>query len=388
MTEPFERVTLEGAHVRLEPLGLEHVDGLVRAFVPGTLDLMSATADCVEPSDPAAATTYVEEALEGWRDGRYLPFAVIDRATGEVIGCTRYGDIARDVPRVEIGWTWYTPAARGTMVNPECKLLLLGHAFDTLGCEAVILRTSAYNLHSQGAIAKLGATRDGVLRRHVYQRDGRLRDTVVFSILRDAWPAVRSGLLRRLAPDAPPRATLPADLVVRRAVPADAEAYLDYRERNEAFLAAWEPLPPPGGRDLAWAQARVAPDDRRQLYVAERAGRIVGQAMLGNIARDAFENATLGYSVDEHEQGRGIASAMVRHALGEAFGPLGLHRVEAGTLLDNAASRRVLERAGFTYIGVSPRHVSIAGRWQDHALYAVTVEAVADQLNVSSVETM
>jgi len=195
----LERVTLSGHHVRLEPLDQQHAAGLERAFAPGTLDLMSATADCVEPHDPAGAAAYIFEAVEGWEAGRYLPFAVLDAQSGQVVGCTRFGDINLTVPRVEIGWTWYSEASRGTMVNPECKLLLLAHAFDQLGCEVVVLKTSAFNLRSQRAITKLGATRDGVLRRHVHQRDGRLRDTVVYSILAEAWPQVRDGLERRLA---------------------------------------------------------------------------------------------------------------------------------------------------------------------------------------------
>lgn len=196
---PLERVTLTGPFVHLQPLGHEHAEGLIRAFAPGTLDLMSATADCVEPADAEGAASYVQEALDGWAAGRYLPFAVLDARTREVVGCTRYGDIDLSVPRVEIGWTWYAEQARGTAVNPACKLLLLEHAFEHLGCEVVTLKTSAYNLRSQRAIEKLGATRDGVMRRHVHQRDGRLRDTVIFSILSDTWPQVRGGLEQRLA---------------------------------------------------------------------------------------------------------------------------------------------------------------------------------------------
>lgn len=199
MSAPLAPVTLTGAHVELQPMSLDHAAGLVAAYEPGTMDLMSRTADVLEPLDADHARRYVQEALDGHAAGEYLPFCVVDRRSGEVLGATRYGSIDLDVPRVEIGWTWYAPRVRGTVVNPECKLLLLRHAFDRLGCRVVHLRTSSFNAHSQAAIAKLGATRDGVLRRDRFQRDGRLRDTVLFSILDDDWPRVRDGLEARVA---------------------------------------------------------------------------------------------------------------------------------------------------------------------------------------------
>lgn len=198
MTEPLPPITLTGTHVELHPFQLAHADGLVAAYEPGTMDLMSRTADVLEPLDPAHAERYVREALDGWQRGEYLPFTVFSRASGDVLGATRYGGIDLAVPRVEIGWTWYAPSARGTVVNPECKLLLLEHAFDRLGCRVVHLKTSSFNEHSQAAIAKLGATRDGVLRRDRFQRDGRLRDTVIYSILDEDWPRVRDGLRARI----------------------------------------------------------------------------------------------------------------------------------------------------------------------------------------------
>jgi RimJ/RimL family protein N-acetyltransferase len=195
--ERLTPVTLTGEHVELRPMDHAHGDGLVRAYARGTMDLFSRTDDVLEPLDADHARRYVDEALAGQADGRYLPFTVFDRASGEVIGATRYGDIDLHVPRLEIGWTWYTPAARGTIVNPECKLLLLEHAFERLGCQVVYLKTSGFNVHSQGAIAKLGAERTGTLVRHVVQRDGRLRDSVVFAIVAERWREVRAGLEAR-----------------------------------------------------------------------------------------------------------------------------------------------------------------------------------------------
>ena len=199
MSARLDPVTLRGQHVELQPMSTDHVDGLVAAYVPGTMDLMSRTDDVLEPLDRDHALRYVAEALDGQARDEYLPFTVVDRATARVLGATRYGSIDLDVPRVEIGWTWYAPDVRGTAVNPECKLLLLRHAFEVLGCRVVHLKTSSFNVHSQAAIAKLGATRDGVLRRDRFQRDGRLRDTVIFSILDADWPRVRDGLEARLA---------------------------------------------------------------------------------------------------------------------------------------------------------------------------------------------
>lgn len=154
----------------------------------------------------------------------------------------------------------------------------------------------------------------------------------------------------------------------------DASDYLDYVVRNRAFLAPWEPIRPASVFTLAWVRDRIAPSDQHALYIATSGGQVVGQAMLGNFARSAFQNATLGYSVDEHHNGRGIATQLVRHAVREAFTTHGLHRVEAGTLLHNVASQRVLAKCGFTRIGISPRHVQIAGTWQDHVLFATTAE--------------
>lgn len=209
MSESLPPTTLTGTHVELRTFELAHADGLVAAYARGTMDLMSQTADVLEPIDHEHATRYVQEALDGWQRGEYLPFTVFDRASGDVLGASRYGSIDLAVPRVEIGWTWYAPRVRGTVVNPECKLLMLGHAFEQLGCRVVHLKTSSFNDHSQRAIAKLGATRDGVLRRDRFQRDGRLRDTVIFSILDDDWPRVRDGLVERIERAASP-GTAPA----------------------------------------------------------------------------------------------------------------------------------------------------------------------------------
>jgi ribosomal-protein-alanine N-acetyltransferase len=164
------------------------------------------------------------------------------------------------------------------------------------------------------------------------------------------------------------------ELDVRRAGIEDAPAMREYALRNTNFFAPWEPLRTSGSVTIEAIEARLTEPSRIQ-FLAIHDEHVVGQAALANIARaPVYLNCTIGYSVDQHHQGIGIASALVAHAVREAFVVEGLHRVEAGTLLHNAGSQRVLEKCGFTRIGVSPKLVRIAGTWQDHMLYAITVE--------------
>jgi RimJ/RimL family protein N-acetyltransferase len=147
---------------------------------------------------PDETRAYIAAALDGQRAGTMLPFAVRELTTGAIVGSTRYHDIVTQVDRVEIGWTWYAKSWQRTHVNTGCKLLLLGHAFDTLGCEVVGLRTDNFNFASQKAIAGLGARLDGVIRHHYQRRDGTVRDSVMFSILAAEWFDVKRHLLTRL----------------------------------------------------------------------------------------------------------------------------------------------------------------------------------------------
>ena len=137
-------------------------------------------------------------ALQGQRDGHMLPWVVRDLSTGTIVGSTRYHDIVPAIDRVEIGYTWYAQSRQRTHVNTTCKLLLLAHAFDTLGCKVVGLRTDNFNFRSQRAIEGLGAKKDGVLRHHAARRDGSVRDSVLYSILAAEWPDVRRHLESRL----------------------------------------------------------------------------------------------------------------------------------------------------------------------------------------------
>ncbi len=190
----LQPVTLRGFGVVLEPLTVEHARGLADATRDGELWNLHFTF-VPRPEDTEA---YIVGALEGYRAGSMLPWAVRRESDGRIIGSTRYHDVVAEIDRVEIGYTWYAQSAQGGFVNPACKMLLLAHAFDGLGCAAVGLRTDAENLRSQAAIAKLGAKRDGTIRHFGVRRDGSARDTVMFSMLRDEWPAVRAALEHRL----------------------------------------------------------------------------------------------------------------------------------------------------------------------------------------------
>lgn len=192
-------VTLEGHGVRLEPLGPGHCDGLIAAAADGKLWELWFTF-----VPPAAGTAgYIVEALAGQREGHMLPWAVRDLSSNTIVGSTRYHDIVPKVDRVEIGYTWYSASRQRSFVNTACKLLLLSHAFDTLGCQVVGFRTDNFNLRSQRAIEALGAKKDGVLRHHHARSDGTVRDTVMYSILLAEWGDVRRHLLRRLTHGGP-----------------------------------------------------------------------------------------------------------------------------------------------------------------------------------------
>ena len=188
-------VELEGHGVRLEPLALRHERELAAAAADGALWELWFTA---VPA-PAETRAYIEIALARQGEGRMLPWAVRNLATGAIVGSTRFHDIVADIDRVEIGYTWYAKRWQRSHVNTTCKLLLLTHAFETLGCKVVGLRTDKFNFASQRAIEALGAKKDGVLRHFGTRRDGSARDVVMYSILSSEWSEVKLHLTRRLA---------------------------------------------------------------------------------------------------------------------------------------------------------------------------------------------
>jgi N-acetyltransferase len=188
-------VVLEGRGIRLEPLEPGHRDALAAAAADGRLWELWYTA--VPP--PEGLDKYVADALQAQRDGHMMPWVVRDAESGAIVGATRYHDIVPAMDRVEIGHTWYAQSRQRTNVNTTCKLLLLAHAFDTLECKVVGLRTDNFNFRSQRAIEGLGAKKDGVIRHFGIRRDGTVRDTVMYSILAAEWPDVRRHLELRLA---------------------------------------------------------------------------------------------------------------------------------------------------------------------------------------------
>ena len=177
--------------VRLEPLALSHEDGLRAAAADGELWKLRITS----VPEPHETRAYIETALQMRADGNRFAFAVVDDATGTVLGTTSYHDILPAVKRVEIGWTWYRKSVQRSHVNTTCKLLMMGHAFDQLGCNVVGWRTDNFNFASQRAIERLGARKDGVIRGHALRRDGTIRDTVMYSMRAGEWPEARAQLL-------------------------------------------------------------------------------------------------------------------------------------------------------------------------------------------------
>jgi RimJ/RimL family protein N-acetyltransferase len=208
---PLDWVTLKGAHVRLEPLTRSHAGALAAAANSGSRETYAFT---LVPENEAGAAAYIGEALALHAQGKALPFATVDLASGRVVGSTRYLNVefwawppdnplqrGEDVPDVvEIGATWLAPAAQRTPINTEAKLLMLTHAFEVWRVHRVSLMTDARNARSRNAILRLGAKFDGVIRAARVAVDGLIRDTAAFSIVEAEWPQVKAGLQRRLAP--------------------------------------------------------------------------------------------------------------------------------------------------------------------------------------------
>ena len=186
-----EPVTLSDRGVTLRPLELEDEAGLQAAAADGELWNLRITS----VPEPENTRKYIEDALAMREAGNRFAFAVTDTASGQVLGCSSYHDIVPAIKRVEIGWTWYAKRCQRTHVNTVAKLLLLTHAFETLGCHVVGWRTDNFNFASQRAIERLGAKKDGVIRGHALRRDGTIRDTVMYSMRSGEWPEVRAHLL-------------------------------------------------------------------------------------------------------------------------------------------------------------------------------------------------
>jgi N-acetyltransferase len=189
-----EPTTLIDRNVRLEPLGLAHEAGLRSAAADGELWNIRITF----VPEPDQTRQYIEDALTMREAGSRFAFAVIEDSTGKVLGSTSYHDILPAVKRVEIGYTWYGKSSQRSHVNSTCKLLMMQHAFETLGCHVVGWRTDNFNFASQAAIERLGAKKDGIIRGHAMRRDGTIRDTVMYSLRSGEWPEVKAQLLYSL----------------------------------------------------------------------------------------------------------------------------------------------------------------------------------------------
>lgn len=186
----LKKTTLKGTNLSLVPLSLEHKSGLLNAATDGKLwELWFTSVPSSESID-----SYLESALKNYT---MLPFVVLDSGNN-VIGCTRFCNAEPENLRLEIGYTWYAKSTQRTGINTECKLLLLTHAFEVLNCNAVEFRTHFFNEASRKAITRLGAKQDGILRNHRMDKDGTLRDTVVFSIIKNEWPVVKKNLTYKL----------------------------------------------------------------------------------------------------------------------------------------------------------------------------------------------
>ena len=185
-----EPCVLESARVRLEPLRPAHADDLRAAAADGALWNLRVTS-VPTPEDTEA---YIAAALAGLEAGHMLPFVVREIGSGKIVGSSRYHDIVAAVERLEIGYTWYAQSWQRSHVNTECKMLLMTHAFETLGAQLVGWRTDNFNFASQRAIERLGAKRDGVLRHHAPRRDGSIRDTAMYSVALGEWPEVKAQL--------------------------------------------------------------------------------------------------------------------------------------------------------------------------------------------------
>jgi RimJ/RimL family protein N-acetyltransferase len=193
MIQP-QPVSLEGSHVRLLPLSLEHLDGLCAVGLDEELWKWVPT----RVLDRQGMKGYVELALDEQQRGVSVPFTTTLKDSGQIVGSTRYANISARDGRLEIGWTWIGKPWQRSSVNTEAKYLMLRHAFEVLGCTRVELKTDGLNEKSRAAILRIGAKQEGILRRHTLTYSGRIRDTVYFSILDDEWPAVKAGLEARL----------------------------------------------------------------------------------------------------------------------------------------------------------------------------------------------
>jgi RimJ/RimL family protein N-acetyltransferase len=340
--------TLEGEFVQLRPLLDSDAAALLACTAPDTFTYFVTKPP---PTWDIPGFAAFINTLSGTPTTR--PMAVIDRSTNRLVGCTCYLDVDQANRSVEIGCTFYHPAVRGTHINPQAKLLLLSHAFETLHCVRVLLKTDARNLHSQRAIAKLGARYEGTLRQHRILPDGFIRDTACFSILPDEWPEVKAGLLQRLARSATPNPS-PA-ITIRPAIAADTESILPMVQQICAMHSALDPtkyafLPDIIDRYRRWLPVRAA-DPRSVLLVAHDALGLVG-FLVGSVEPEIpiYHISEYGFIhdlwIEPRARRMGVGTALARQALAD-FKTIGVSQVRLDTANANQSARRLFAGCGF-----------------------------------------
>jgi N-acetyltransferase len=341
---------LERNGIRLEPLTLAHEAGLREAAADGELWNLRVTS----VPEPEKTRAYIEAALQQRAEGSRLAHAVIDIATGRVLGSTSYHDIIANIKRVEIGYTWYRKSVQRSHVNTTCKLMLMRHAFETLLSPVVGWRTDIFNFDSQRAIEKLGAKRDGVIRCHALRRDGTVRDTVIYSMLTSEWPAAKEKLEVRLSAGGFAPAGAHAAKKIRF-VDVDYDNLIALHRLNPGALGSRMVAP----NLVSVAQGRYSPNAWfRAIYVDQTP---VGFFMLFDPTRDA-NNAVKEklpqdaiylwrLMIDFAHQGRGFGEAAVYEVWRYAIAQPAIARVTVSYVPEEGGPGAFYRRLGFVETG-------------------------------------
>ena len=350
-TPPWpEDVVLERDGIRVEPLTLAHEDGIRKAAADGELWNIRVTS----VPEPQETRAYIETALKQRTEGSRLAFAVIDAATGAVIGSTSYHDIVPAIKRVEIGWTWYAKSRQRSNVNTLCKLMLMQHAFETLGCAVVGWRASHMNFASQRAIERLGAKRDGTIRHHAPLRDGSARDTVLYSMLASEWPDAKTKLEARLKngnanASSPKRgdgisfAEINADNLVSVAQLNPGAIGMRMVASNALSIAQ------AAYSKGAWLRAVMVRDTPVGLVMLLDAVKDPEGAKYREVEPDALYLWRL--MIDFQQQGKGYGEQVMRHVIERATATSGIAIVSLSCALTDGNAKKFYERFGFQDTG-------------------------------------
>ncbi len=341
--------TLERNGIRLEPLTLAHEAGLREAAADGELWNLRVTS----VPEPEKTRAYIESALQQRTEGSRLAHAVIEIATGRVLGSTSYHDIVANIKRVEIGYTWYRKSVQRSHVNTTCKLMLMQHAFETLQCPVVGWRTDILNFASQRAIEKLGAKRDGVIRCHAQRRDGTVRDTVIYSMLASEWPVAKEKLEARLA-NGGFGARSEANNEIRF-VEIDADNLITLHRMNAGAVGSL--MVAPNGMSVAqsffsknaWARAVYADDTPVGFVMLFDPTLDPEAATKEGGARDSLYVWRL--MIDFKHQGRGYGEQVLRLVTERARSMPGIKSVTLSYVMEEGSAKPFYEKLGFRDTG-------------------------------------